>query len=379
MTNTPENLLFSVVQYGEEASATEALFSFVSFEPSSTVKPRFPENAVGKAIPVMTEGKFYVRQGDKYREVNFGAEDIKRLASKQPRDVPFNYDHKRASGEEGVKGWLRFGRDGESGQDLSYVGEITARDGSKLTALFATPELSQEAQNLITRGIYRDVSVEYRSLDDVLTGCALTSYPVMRNLQFSELEQESITPTLEQEDQPEEEMDLSKLTKEQKTELMGDLLSAAGVEGGLQGLVSMGEELKSLREQVAKPAVDPVAAKTQAMNAAEVEINKLVGDAHFGLTDEIATDAQNVLAWTSLQSDLKFGEDDTPDVGGAVRGLLGVIGKQAKQIALLGGQTVAKGEDGSSNFGELDPNEPDPELDEDRVSTLAAIGKRFLK
>lgn len=388
-----DNLLFSVVvdESQQDVSATEALMSFGVFQPSENgVQPLFDGNVVGKPIPVMVEGAYYVSNKGKYREVKFSAVDIERLAKRQPRDVPFNYDHRRAPGRDGVKGWLRFG------EGLHYVGKIKTPDGDELTALFATPELSQEAQELVKTGIYRDVSVEYRQLDDVLTGVALTSYPVMRNLQFSELEaseEEATEPTQvepvlpdtplanEEITTPEEEMDVNKLKelpKEDKKAALDALLGEFGLD--TQALVQMGENFANLKEKQAKTE------KELALAKAETEILEIVGTNHFGLTDEIATDAQEILAWTALNEELKFGADDsqTPDVAGTVKGLLGVIAKQGAQLALLGGESELRNtEDGKLEFGSVEENvenlgNADEQLDNARVNSLTALAKSYL-
>ena len=382
-----ENLLFSVVVGEERASATEALLSFGVFQTQSEVPPLFGRNAVGRAIPVMAEGTYYVKQTvagqTKYRPVTFTAEDIRRIAAKQPRDVPFNYDHRRAAGPDGVKGWLRFGKHGET--PLHFVGEIATPDGQKLTALFATPELGPEAQEMVSSGIYRDVSVEYRSADDVLSGCALTSYPVMRDLQFSELDGQAApdpeTPSPEAEPAGEaaeilagevpveDQMDLSKLTPEDRKKLLNDLLGDHNL--SVDSLVQMGERFAQNEEQRAKTEHD------LAMERAEKEITGLLGEAHFGMTDEIATAAQEALAWTSTNATLNFGEEGgAPDVGGVVRSLLGVVAKQGKQILVLGGPSAGTDETGEQHFGNLDPD-----LDADSkatVSGLASLAKSFL-
>lgn len=387
-----ENLLFSVVvdESQNDVSATEALMSFGVFQPSDNgIQPLFEGNVVGKPIPVMVEGAYYIRNKDKYREVKFSAVDIERLAKRQPRDVPFNYDHRRAPGRDGVKGWLRFG------EGLHYVSKIKTPDGQELTALFATPELSQEAQELVKTGIYRDVSVEYRQLDDVLTGVALTSYPVMRNLQFSELEGEEAeveaepqivpsTPTPANEEvttqTPEEEMDVNKLKelpKDEKKAALDALLGEFGLD--TEALVQMGQNFSNLKEKQAKTE------KELALSKAESEILEIIGTNHFGLTDEIATEAQEVLAWTNLNQELKFGADDSgvPDVASTVKNLLGVVAKQGAQLALLGGEaTIVNAKDGAVEFGTVEENldnlnEAD-KVDTDRVKSLAALAKSYL-
>lgn len=386
-----DNLLFSVV-IGEDqtsVSATETLLSFGVFQPSSTVTPLFEGNTVGKAIPVMVEGEYYLKhkvgEADKYREVKFSATDIERLAKKQPRDVPFNYDHRRAPGKDGVKGWLRFG------ENLHYVGKIRTPDGKELTALFATPELTPEAQDLVKTGIYRDVSVEYRQLDDVLTGVALTSYPVMRNLQFSELDQEeTVEPVVAERvenntdsavveiNTQEETMDvakLSELTKDEKKAALDTLLGEFGL--STEAIVQMGQDFSKMQDQNKKTE------HQLAMSKAELEINELIGTEHFGLTSEVATEAQEVLAWATTNQDLHFGEEGgAPDVGSALKGLLGVIGKQGAQIALLGGESMIKDEDGTQRFGNVEEDVSDLEdggkFDEARSKSLADLAKSYL-
>lgn len=377
-----EHLLFSVVTAGEQVSAQEALFSFGVFQASAEVQPLFPNNAVGKPIPVMTEGTYFVRVSQKgqerYKEVKFTAEDIKRLASKQPRDVPFNYDHRRAPGKEGVKGWLRFGTTSDQ-TPLHYVGEVSGPDGSRLTALFATPELTQEAQGLIADGTYRDVSVEYRALDDVLTGCALTSYPVMRNLQFSDLatDEDEITTTEDAVSTAEEsdEMKLETvkaLPKEEKKAVLDTLLGDYGL--SVDSLVQMGEQFKQSEAKAAKTLHE------LAMTRAETEINTLLGSDHFGMTNEVATATQETLAWASVHDELKFGEDggETPDVPGVIKDLLGVIGKQGKQLALLGGPTAGKTADGEDNFGDVEETDEEEAQVTKNASSLAALAKSLL-
>lgn len=380
-----DNLLFSVVVDDNDVSATEALMSFGVFQPSDNgVAPLFEGNVVGKPIPVMVEGAYYINNKGKFREVKFSSVDIERLAKRQPRDVPFNYDHRRAPGKDGVKGWLRFG------EGLHYVSKIKTPDGQELTALFATPELSQEAQELVKTGIYRDVSVEYRQLDDVLTGVALTSYPVMRNLQFSELEgdeeeEQDVISDTPPTNEPvtstqEEEMDISKLNelpKEEKKAALDALLGEFGL--NTEALVQMGENFTNLKEKQAKTE------RELALSKAEGEIREIIGTAHFGLTDEIATDAQEVLAWTTLNEELKFGEDDseTPDVAGTIKALLGVVAKQGAQIAVLGGEsTIVNTANGSVEFGSVEEDvgelNEDDKLDNERVSGLVRLAKSYL-
>lgn len=392
MTPETENLLFSVVTSGEEVSATEALLSFGVFQSCESVPPLFTGNAVGKPIPVMTEGEYHLKtkvgNQEKYKPVRFTKEDIERIAKRQPRDVPFNYDHRRSPGRDGVKGWLRFGKYGE--QPLHYVGQVVTPEGETLTALFATPELSEEAQQMVTSGIYRDVSIEYRGTDDVLTGCALTSYPVMRNLQFSDLTEEEAAsepvsevspvtvitaePTevaLSENPQEEDEVKIEEMSKEDRTKLLNTLL--ADHDMSLQTIKDLSDKFSEMETKQAQTKHE------LALSNAEREINELLGDSHFGMTDEVATQAQEALAWSATNETLNFGEDGgAADVPGAIKALLGVIGKQGKQIALLAGETVGTNEDGEEQFGEVEEDTDSVDIDKSRVSSLASLAKRYL-
>lgn len=169
-------------------------------------------------------------------------------------------------------------------------------------------------------------------------------------------------------------MDITKvkeLPKEQRKELLDALLGDHGL--SLEGLVQMGEQFS------ASEARNKQTAHALALSQAEAEINSLIGVDHFGLTSEIATGAQEVLAWVSEDTTLSFGETDgAPDVAGVVKSLLGVIGKQGKQLAILGGPAEGRSEDGVE-FGELDePEVTESSVDASRVKSLSGLARSFL-
>ena len=137
-------------------------------------------------------------------------------------------------------------------------------------------------------------------------------------------------------------------------------------------LVEFGEASAAREAEIAQ------ARHEAALLRAEKEINTLLGDTHFGMTDEIATQVQEALVWTETNTTLNFGEEGgAADVPGALKALLGVIGKQAKQIALLGGQVSGVTEDGTQDFGEVEP-EVDADLNDSVVNGLKTLAANFL-
>lgn len=371
-----EQLLFSMTVRDDAASAREATLAFGLFEANEAASPLFEGNTVGKPIKVMVEGTYYLprKVGNeiKYREVKFSREHLEQLAQNQPRDVALNYDHKRASGPEGVKGWLRFG------EGLSYTQEITTKSGEKRLALFATPEYTQETLGYVKSGVYRDVSVEYSELDEVLTGCAMTSYPRMRDVQFSQIA--GLDEEQEQDQQGQEPEVAAPAPEEEdvKVEKILELPEAERKEIATALFGSLGINLDALIAKPEEPAETADARQERLMAAAEQDVLGAVGTAHFGLTDEVATQAQELLAWTAGQDTLNFGEDGTPDVKATVLALLGVIGQQGKVLARLGGDTAGTTEEGQMVFGEVEDQEQDPELDPKAVRGLVGTALRRL-
>lgn len=374
-------------------TASSVTLNFGIFSENAEVKPLFPKHRVGKPIAVMAEGEYYTKRGGKYVKAVFTREDIERVAKVQPRDVPFNYDHKRVTGKEGVKGWLRFG------EGLSFAREVQTSEGPKMM-LFATPELNEEAVDMVVNGVYRDVSAEVRPWDKVMTGIALTSYPVMRNLQFSEVagEEEEIEsspsvveivrtteehPQQEQEAevadtnesdkaQVEEAMEPDKLLEsikgmdeDKRKELSRELLSAMGVD--VEGIVKMSEKLEKDREAVLT-------------EKAKNTISAALGEDHYGLSDELASDCVDVLVWSEKNSTLNFGEEGgAPDLQGVISGLLEAVAKSGKRLKALAGESSAIDGNGSELFGEIDPDiEVKDEVGERQAEDILARARALL-
>lgn len=102
------------------------------------------------------------------------------------RDSAINYDHHRTEGPNET-GWLRIAT------GKSYVAP-DPRDGKM--ALWAQPELGEQALNFVQTGQYRDMSIEIDPETESIVGLALTNHPKVKNItQFSEGEHVTVPKT----------------------------------------------------------------------------------------------------------------------------------------------------------------------------------------
>jgi hypothetical protein len=162
-------LLFAV----EGSTATEVTFRGIEF--SEDVPPLFEDTKVTKLLPVMVEGTYALLDptSKQYRHVTLTAGDIAAYLANTPRDVVINYEHRRNGTP---KGWVRL-------KDTGVLGTLRTSQGEK-AALFANLELYSQSAADVRAGYFRDVSVELKPVSKEIIGCALTSTPVMRDLQF---------------------------------------------------------------------------------------------------------------------------------------------------------------------------------------------------
>ena len=185
LQDVEQSLLFSV----EGAHATEVVRPGLKF--TDKIKSIFDGTRVTEEIPVMVEGSYAVlnRATKQWENVVITADDIKSYMENTPRDVAVNYEHRR----EGLtKGWLRL-------KDTARFGILKTKAGEK-AALFSSLELFPEAASHVEQGYFRDVSIELKRVAKEIIGVAMTSTPVMRDLQWY-----SNTPVLdEMPAQPEE-------------------------------------------------------------------------------------------------------------------------------------------------------------------------------
>jgi hypothetical protein len=363
---------FSAAQ--ETSHPTSKMLTAGRFVEHPTIKPLFDGNRVGQAIPVLVEGEYHIKQpGGKYRSHKFDADQIHKLAAEQPRDVPFNYDHKRASGPDGVKGWLRF-VDPSTGERLSFVKRIETPTGSKV-ALFAVPELCEEAVGFVERGIYRDTSTEYRLADGVLTGQALTSYPVMREVQFfSEIEPDQTKPSTGDVNMPDPAVDIKQtpepvsnareLTAEEKKAIFTEGLAEFGLTADLLG--SVGEIVRGAKEETKQAQLS--VARSDAEKEADLMLSEL---GHFAVDQDTRGSIVAALEFSKTDAGVvSFGEaENQVDLVGVIKHLLGEIKARNTQLELVFGET--RDVDGfEAETPEIAEEPVDAQVDPATVSTM---------
>lgn len=142
---------------------------------TSQVPPLFPNTRVTKEIPIMVEGVYTILDPvtKQWQKVEITKEDIERYFKNISRDVAVNYEHRRG---DKPKGWVRL-------KDTARVGILETSHGPA-TALFANLELYEPTVADVEQGYFRDVSIELKPHFGEITGLALTSVPIMRDLQF---------------------------------------------------------------------------------------------------------------------------------------------------------------------------------------------------
>lgn len=163
-----EGVLFS--ESGREYTVQDLIFS-------ETIQPLFKGNKVLDPKPIVVEGTYYLYDSRKgtWRDVKITAKDLEQYYNNATRDVAVNYEHDR---NDRPKGWVRL-------RDTKRLDVLETPDGPKM-AIFAAIELMPEAAELVAQGVYRDVSIELKPVSKEITGLALTAYPVIRHLQFSD-------------------------------------------------------------------------------------------------------------------------------------------------------------------------------------------------
>jgi hypothetical protein len=163
-------LLFSV-----DGTRAVEVTQHSGLEFATDIVPLFESSKVLKPVPVMVEGTYHIFDAThrSWKAVEITAKDISEYLANTPRDVAINYEHQRNGA---AKGWLRL-------KDTARIGTIETRKGPKM-ALFAAIELFEQAANDVKRGLFRDVSIELKPVSKEILGTALTSYPVMRDVQF---------------------------------------------------------------------------------------------------------------------------------------------------------------------------------------------------
>lgn len=155
------------------------------------------------------------------------------------RDSPVNYDHKRTDGPN-TTGWLRV----STGN--AYL-ETDPRDGK--LALWAQPELGEEALGHVQAGRYRDMSIEIDPQTETIVGLALTNYPRVKNItQFSEGEDMPVDET----PKTEPVVETTEVPAGPSTEEFNEL----------KGLLAEAQAL--LKQQAEKAAADLAAAEAEA-------------------------------------------------------------------------------------------------------------------
>lgn len=165
-----ELLLFSFQDGRAHEAAIQSRFEF-----SNDISPLYDGNQVIRPVPIMVEGTYHLfdRTQNKWREVKITENDIKDYFSNTPRDVAINYEHNR---QGPVKGWVRL-------KDTGHIGKVKTKQGEKF-ALFSALELLPETAADVTRGLFRDLSIELKNVSREVLGLALTGYPVMKDVQF---------------------------------------------------------------------------------------------------------------------------------------------------------------------------------------------------
>lgn len=324
-------ILFSV----QGQRATEVISRGLEF--TDEIPALFTGSKVTKPVPVMVEGTYHIYDpfAKGWKEVTISPDDIQAYKANTHRDVPVNIDHKRGGK---AKGWLRLKG------DTSYVGQHNTPAGPR-TALFASLELFDEAVADVDAGFYRDVSIELKPISREAVGIALTSYPIMRDLQFSQMAAEPA------ETAPQEE-------PVDQNQIITDYLAQFGISpeqlGGL--IAQQAQTQRQLRVAEARQTVSGfVNGPDGASRLAPGAINA----------------AAELLVFCQENHEQQFSVDGNTF---NPQQLLEEIFKGVQAVQLYG---AVRDED-DTPVASTQPAEPAPDYDESRSSRIAEMGKRVI-
>lgn len=361
--NYDDVILFSL----EGSRAVEVTFGGLKF--SDQIQPLFENGKVTEPLPVMVEGTYHIYDAaaNRWVETTITAADIHAYFHNTPRDVAINYDHRRG-GE--AKGWLRL-------KDTGRIGKIQTRDGEKV-ALFASMELFEQAYNDVKRGYFRDVSIELKPISKEIIGNALTSYPIMRDVQFSQVVAESELPadgaTVKVDDTPaepegtpateessaENPTEESQVNEQEKQAAVAEYLQQFGLTP--EDLAAMPAVLQTIREQ--EQAARLTAAKAKVTELVTREDGKAV------LAPGAIDAAAQLFAFCEDNASLNFsvnGENLSPTA------LLEKVFAGIEAVQVFG--AVIDGDDVVANAQQDPPtveSEGRPAVDTARVNSLVA-------
>lgn len=319
-----DGVLFS--DGGVEVTVQDLVFS-------QTITPLFSGNKVLDPKPIVVEGTYYLYSGDKWRKVVITAKDLEKYFNNATRDVAVNYEHNR---DDTPKGWVRL-------RDTKRLDMLETPEGPK-TAIFAAIELMPEAAELVAKGVYRDVSIELKPITYEIVGLALTAYPVMRHLQFS--------------DTAEQDLSVEELNMSDKDVLLQEALQEFGITV---------DELKKLPELLAK-------AKELEERAREAErlakFSHIRSELQAKVASKVAPGALDALAMLYLyaeeHSELKFSLDGkTTDL----RGLLDEVLAGIEAMSVFG----------ETGVGALQTKQLPDDVDHNRVNEITNIIARRLR
>lgn len=330
-----DGVLFS--DGGREVTVQDLMFS-------KDIAPLFAGNKVLDPKPIVVEGVYYLFDGlaNKWRKVELTAKDLEAYFKNATRDVAVNYEHNRF---DRPKGWVRL-------RDTKQLGTLETPEGPK-TAIFAAIELVPEAAELVAQGVYRDVSVELKPVSREITGLALTAYPVMRHLQFSDEADngEALQEAFRQKEH--EEMSMDKET----------VLQEALQEFGLSL-----EELKRLPELLARAKELEERAKAAEREAKLAQLRAGL-QAKFSEGLKVAPGALDALAalylYAEEHAEVSFSlEGKTVDLKGLLDEVL--AGIEAVKVF------------GETGAGAIQPNPVPNDVDPNRVNEIVSILTRKL-
>lgn len=173
------NEVNTVYNFSSTGMLQQVLKPLRKLQEDLTLEKIMPDGRVFEPVKVFEEGE-YVTSSRNGKLVKFKAtkERMETWVKNAYRDVPFNIDHQKESISE--IGWLR------AASSNTYV-DMDPNTGKY--ALYTQPEFTQAAfDNYISRGRYRDFSLEIDPDNECITGIALTNYPRLKTLtQMSEL------------------------------------------------------------------------------------------------------------------------------------------------------------------------------------------------
>lgn len=369
-----DDLILFAVEGGRAVEVTTTGIEF-----ADDINPLFANSKVTKPVPVMVEGTYQIfdAASKAWRKIVITAQDIAEYLANTPRDVAINYDHQRGGA---AKGWLRL-------KDTGRVATVATRQGQK-TALVASMELFDQAAQDVQRGLFRDVSIELKPISKEIIGNALTSYPIMRDVQFysdavpgaeeiadgavanatdpgalsSENGIESPSTFAQPEAAPPVESSPQETVMDEATRqsVLAEALQQYGLK--LEDLTSLPDAVKALRQAEAEARFSAARAKIQAL-AGEGDKAKLAPGA--------VTAAAHLLAFCEEHAEVQFSVEGAQVNPAAL--LESVLnGVQAVQIF---GAITEEGEPVSTAEGEP-PVPATQDFDPARAKSLAARIKR---